>query len=324
MRGEFLLVVLLLGTQPLMGAVSAAEQARPIRIGALTDSWGPTPGVVGLRDGLLELGYRESRDFVIGVRFTQGDVKELPAAARELIQQEVDILFTSNPSAAEAAQRATSKIPIVFANAGDPVGLGLIRGFSQPGGNITGVTDLDLELGPKRLELLHEIIADLQRVLFLHDPAEAFSVAEARGYRQAAQRAGIALMEKAVRTEEDARSTIARLRKGEAQGIVAPRSLSLNIPGFILDATSQKAMPTMFPDIWYVENGGLVSYSPDFHQSGRMAARLVDKILKGADPGKIAVEVNTQIELVINVKVAKGLGLEIPPRVLFRADRLIR
>lgn len=324
MQRYFILLLFLASSGLISGSADAAEQNRPIRIGALTDSWGPTPGIVGLRDGLQELGYRENEQFVIGVRFTQGDVRVLPAAARELVQQGVDILFTSNPSSAKAAQRATSKIPIVFANAGDPVGLGLIRSFSQPGGNITGVTDLDLELGPKRLEFLHEIIADLKRVLFLHDPTEAFSVAEAKGYRQAAQRIGIVLVEKAVRTEEDARSTIARLRKGEAQGIVAPRSLSLNIPGFILDATSQKVMPTMFPDIWYVENGGLVSYSPDFHQSGRKAARLVDKILKGANPGGIPVEVNTKIELVINVKVAKALGLEIPPEVLFRADRLVR
>ncbi len=324
MRRKFLFFVLLLSAGPLMSGISPAEQARPIRIGALTDSWGPTPGIVGLRDGLQELGYREYDQFVIGVRFTQGDVTALPAAARELVQQGVDILFTSNPSSAKAAQRATSKIPIVFANAGDPVGLGLIRGFSQPGGNITGVTDLDLELGPKRLEFLREIIAGLKRVLFLYDPGEAFSVAEAKGYRQAAQRIGIALVEKAVRTEEEARSTIARLRKDEVQGIVAPRSLSLNIPGFILDATSQKVMPTMFPDIWYVENGGLVSYSPDFHQSGRRAARLVDKILKGANPGGIPVEVNTKLELVVNLKVAKALGLEIPPEMLFRADRLIR
>jgi putative tryptophan/tyrosine transport system substrate-binding protein len=324
MRSKFLFLVLLLGTGLLTSGLSAADQARPIRIGALTDSWGPTPGVVGLRDGLQQLGYREHEQFVIGVRFTQGDVAALPAAARELVQQGVDILFTSNPSSAMAAQRVTSKIPIVFANAGDPVGLGLIRAFSRPGGNITGVTDLDLELGPKRLEFLHEIIAGLKRVLFLHDPTEAFSVAEAKGYRQAAQRIGIVLVEKAVRTEEDAQSTIARLRNDDVQGIVAPRSLSLNIPGFILDATSQKVMPTMFPDIWYVENGGLVSYSPDFHQSGRKAARLVDKILKGANPGEIPVEVNTKIELVINVKVAKALRLEIPPEVLFRADRLIR
>ncbi len=324
MRKKFLSILLLLGIWLPMSTTSAAEQPRPFRIGALTDSWGPTPGIVGLRDGLHELGYRENEQFVIGIRFTQGDVTALPAAARELVQQGVDILFASNPSSVKAAQMATRKIPIVFANAGDPVGLGLIRGFSQPGGNITGVTDLDLELGPKRLEFLRQIIAGLQRVLFVHDSTEAFSAAEAKGYRQAAQRLGIVLVDKSVRTEQDAQSAIARLRRGEVQGIVAPRSLSLNIPGFILDATSQKDMPTMFPDIWYVQKGGLVSYSPDFHQSGRKAARLVDKILRGANPGEIPVEVNTKIELVINVKVAKALGLQIAPEILFRADRLIR
>ena len=107
---------------------------KPIRIGALTESWGPTPGVVGLRDGLIELGYRENHDFVIGVRFTQGDIAALPQAARELLQQGIDILFTTTPAPAKAAHVATNRIPIVFYGAGDPIGLGLIKSFARPGG----------------------------------------------------------------------------------------------------------------------------------------------------------------------------------------------
>ena len=126
----------------LTGSADAEERTQPIKIGVLTASWGPTPQAVGLRDGLLELGYRENEQFVLGVRFTQGDLTALPAAARELVQYGVDIIFASEESPAKAAQMATTQIPIVFSGVADPVGLGLIQSFARPGGNITGVTDL--------------------------------------------------------------------------------------------------------------------------------------------------------------------------------------
>jgi ABC-type uncharacterized transport system substrate-binding protein len=182
-------------------SVGAADRSRPLRIGALTDSWGPTPEMVGLRDGLLALGYREPEQFVIGVRFTQGDAAALPAAARELVQLGADIIFASGMNPAKAAQMATNHLPIVFAGGGDPVGEGLIQSFARPGGNITGVTDLGLELGPKRLQVFQELIPGLQRVLFLYNASDPYSVTEAKGYRDAARRLGMELMERPVHTE---------------------------------------------------------------------------------------------------------------------------
>lgn len=135
------LIVLLLSSGLLTGGVSAEERAQPVKIGVLTESWGPTPATVGLRDGLLELGYRENEQFVLGVRFTQGDLAALSGAARDLVQYGVDIIF-SDGYTARAAQLATTRIPIVFAGGADPVGLGLIQSFARPGGNITEVTDL--------------------------------------------------------------------------------------------------------------------------------------------------------------------------------------
>jgi putative tryptophan/tyrosine transport system substrate-binding protein len=309
----------------LTSSVSAEERAQPIKIGVLTASWGPTPQTVGLRDGLLELGYRENEQFVLGIRFTQGDLTALPTAARDLVQYGVDIIVTSEDSPAKAAQMATTQIPIVFSVVGDPVGLGLIQSFARPGGNITGVADLHLELSPKRLEVFHEIIPGLKRVLFPYDAADAEAVAEARAYREAARRLGIELVEKPVRTEEEAQATLAQISKGKVDGILGPISASLNILGFILETSSQQAIPTMFGGAaFWVERGALASYGPDFHETGRQAARLVDKILKGADPAEIPVEVNTKIEFAINLKVAKALGLTIAPEVLYRADRIIR
>jgi putative ABC transport system substrate-binding protein len=280
--------------------------------------------MVGLRDGLHEIGYRENRDFVIGVRFTQGDISALLQAARDLVQQGADVIFTNNPAPAMAARAATQRVPIVFYGAGDPIGLKLIESFARPGGNITGVTDLDLELDSKRLEIFKEMIPGLGRVLFPYDPAEAFALAQAKVYRDTARLLKIGLVEKPVRTQEEAQMTFAGLSRTEIHGIIVPRSLSLNIPGFAREATSRQGIPTMFFGAWHAENGGLASYGPAFYESGRQAARLVDKILKGANPGEIPVEVNNNIEFLINLKVARALRIKIPPEVLYRASRVIR
>jgi len=318
------LVVLLVSSGLLITVAGAAEPAQPVRIGVLNASWGPTPGEVGLRDGLQELGYGENEDFVLGIRFTQGDLAALPAAARDLVQYGVDLIFTAQESPAKAAQMATTKIPIVFVAVGNPVKLGLVQSFARPGGNITGVTELHAELGPKRLEVFQELIPGLKRVMFPYDPTEAATVVEAEVYREAARRLGIELVEKAVRSEEEGQKTLAQVGKGEVDGILAPFGSSLNLYGLVLEATSQPGIPTMFEEAFAVERGGLASYGPDIYESGRQAARLVDKILKGADPAEIPVEVNSKIMFTINLKVAKALGLTIAPEMLYRADRIIR
>jgi putative ABC transport system substrate-binding protein len=324
-KGRLIFLFLFFVSSAVAGAAAtAAEFNKPIRIGVLTDSWGPTPGVVGLRDGLQGLGYRENQDFVIGVRFTQGDIAALPRAARELVEQKVDILFTNNPAPAKAAQVATNRIPIVFYGAGDPIGLGLIKSFAHPGGNITGITDLDLELDGKRLEIFDQMIAGLKRVLFPYDKAEAFSVSQAKAYREIAGRLKITLIEKKITTQAEAQAAFGGIRRNEVDGIVVPRSLSFNIPGLTVEVTSRQRIPTMFFGPWYVEQGGLASYGPDFHQSGRQAARLVDKIIKGTDPREIPVEVNNNIEFVINLKVANASGIKIVPEALYKATRVIR
>jgi len=324
MRRHFILFLLLCGNPLLTFHVAAAERGGPVRIGVLTEGFGPTTGAVGLRDGLKILGYREDKDFVIGVRFTQGDASALPTAARELLQRGLDILFTEGRSATKAAQLETTKVPIVFAGGGDPVGLGLIRSFARPGGNITGVTDLDLELGPKRLEVFKEMIAGLKRVLFPYNPTDAYSVSEAKAYRDAARELRIALVEKEVRTEDEAKAVLGKLKKNGIHGILSPRPMTANIPGYVREAGAQSSMPTMFASTFFAENGGLASYTPNTYESGRMAARLVDKILKRESPGEIPVEANNKIELVINLKVAMALAIKIAPEVLYRANRVIR
>src|SRR5262249_39399968 len=152
-----------LGPEPLW-----AQKSEPTRIGVLTDSWGPTPATIGLRDGLTALGYRESEHFDIGVRFTQGDVGALLQAAPHLLAARSDLICATTTNAAMAARQATTVTPIVFAEVtGDPVKLGLVQSIARPGGNITGVNSLTVELNPKRLEILKELIPGLKHVLLV-------------------------------------------------------------------------------------------------------------------------------------------------------------
>ncbi len=308
---------------PMARAIDA-QSRRLVKIGALTESWGPTPAIVGLRDGLQELGYRENQDFAIGVRFTQGNVAELPEAARNLVRRGVDlIVVSSGGEAAKAAQMATTRIPIVFMGGSDPIEAGLVKSFARPGGNITGIADLEVELVLKRMEIFRELIPGLKRVLLVYDATSAVAVSRLEVHRSAAHRLGLTLVERPVRTEDEARSVISAIRKGEVDGIFSPRALSLNIPGLILDSAPQRAIPTMFHDVFYVERTGLASYSANLYELGRQTARLVDKILKGARPGDVPVEQPTKFELVINLKAAEALGITIPQSILGRADRVI-
>jgi putative ABC transport system substrate-binding protein len=304
--------------------VHADDRNRPVRIGVLTESWGPTPPVVGLRDGLTALGYLEDRDYFLGIRFTQGNRAALPAAARDLVKLGVDLIFADDDQSAKAVQLATSQIPIVFASSDDPIGEGLVQSFARPGGNLTGVADLALDLGPKRLQLFQEMLPGLRRVLFPYGASSASALNEVEIYRRAAHQLGIELVEKPVRTPEEAQDVLIRIQPGEVDGVLPPECCALNIPGFVLDIMTSKRIPAMFDSAFWPERGAVASYGQDYYETGRQAARLVDKILKGQQPGEIPVEVNSKLEFVINLKAAQAMGLTIAPEVLFQADRLIR
>ncbi|HJS56966.1 MAG TPA: ABC transporter substrate-binding protein [Vicinamibacteria bacterium] len=321
--GPLRALVVALACAWLTAAPAEGQRASLVRIRALTEAWGPTTLLVGLRDGLQELGYREDRDFSIGVRFTQGDPTELPAAARDLVKLGVDLIVAADTSnAIKAAQAATDRIPIVFVGGSDPVESGVIKTFARPGGNVTGVADIDVELVPKRMELFREIVPALKRVLLPYDAQNPLAATLLRAHRDAARRLGLVLVERPFRSQEEPQGALAGVRKGEADGILSPRLHSLNIPGFILELGA-KATPTMFHSSFYVERGGLASYGADRHEMGRQAARLVAKILKGAKPADLPVEQPNTFELVVNLRTAKALGLTVPESALLQAGRII-
>jgi putative ABC transport system substrate-binding protein len=252
-----LAITLLLGVTLCGPAARGVGGAEPVKIGALTESWGPTPIIVGLREGLQALGYRDNHQFALGVRFTQGDVGALRAAARDLVEQRVDILFTAGGEALDAAKAATSTIPIVFAGAShDPIGRGFIKSFARPGGNITGVVDLADELAGKRLEVFRDLVPGLRRVLVPYAVNSPYAVLETRAYRDAARQLGIALVEAPVRDQQGAQAVFARLRKNDVHGILLSHSIAWNVPNLAVEAAGRQRIPTMFPASFYVQEGG--------------------------------------------------------------------
>ena len=305
-------------------AAAAAEFERPVRIAVLTAGFGPSPAAVGLRQGLMDLGYGEDEDFTIGVRFTSGRRELLDAAARDLVEAGAHIIVANGAEAAVAALKASAEIPIVFFALEDPVGMGFIESYSHPGGNITGVTDLDNAIAGKRLELFRELIPGLERVLYTYHADNRSAARKTAIYRDAAEKLGLAFISRSYRTQQQAREALSGLRVGGPDGIISPRVGDANIGGLMVEATVERNIPTLFGVGFLVDQGGFVSYGPDFFEVGRDTARLVDKIIKGADPGDIPVEVNNTLHLVVNLKAARAMGIEIPREALYQANRIIR
>jgi ABC-type uncharacterized transport system substrate-binding protein len=304
------------------GAVAQRDRpARPIRIGAVSESWGPTPAMVGLKAGGARLPRaRRLRD---RVRFTRGDFAAVPIVTREFVQQGVDVLVLGSTSALAAAAQSAPQTPVIFIAALDPVALGVVRSYAKPGGNITGVTNEDVQLAPKRLELLQGLAPGTRRVLFAYDAGNSASALELKGYREASRVLGIELVERMVRTQDEAQGVFANLRKGDVQAIMAPFAVTLNIPAFVTETASRLHLPTMFHDAFYVERGGLASYGANFVESGRQAARLLDKIVRGSRAGDIPIEANNRVEFVVNAKVARAIKLTIPRDLFLRIDRVL-
>jgi len=324
-RARVVLLTTLLALLAFMHLAVEGQTRRLVKIGALTEGWGPTTGIAGFREGLLALGYRENQDFVLGVRFTQGDPTELPAAARDLVRHGVDLIVVAGgETVATVAHQATTKIPIVFLGGGDPVEAGLVKSFARPGGNVTGVADLEVELLPKRMEILRELLPGPKRILLVYDATNPGFAPKLQAHRDAARQLGLTMVEKPVRTEDEARAAIVATRQGEVDAMMAPRSLSLNIPGLMLEIAPKQSVPAMFQDAYFVERGGLLSYAANTYEVGRQGARIADRILRGARAADVPVEQPTKFDLVINVKAAKELGIIVPPALLLRADHVIQ
>ncbi len=275
-------------------------------------------------EGMRELGYVEGKNLEIEWRFADGKSQRLPGFAAELIQLKVDIIVTAGTAATSAVQKVTTTIPIVMADASNPVGSGFVKSLAHPGGNITGLSSISTDLSPKQLEMLQSMVPKLSRVAVMVNPGNSAHIATLKNVRAAAQRAGIKIVPVEARTPqeiENAFSVMARENAGAV--IVASDSLFFQLQRQIAQLAAKNRLPSISTRRDYVEAGLLMSYGQHVEDNFRRAATYVAKIFKGAKPGDLPVEQPSTFELFINGKTAKALGLAIPQSLLISADKVI-
>ena len=306
---------------------SQAQQPTKVpRIGYVTvtdDLSSPSPNLQAFRQGLRDLGYVEGKNIVIEFRSAEGKPDRIPSLVTELVQLKVDVLVSQATGGILAAKQATKTIPIVMVTVQDPVARGLIDSLARPGGNITGLIRLTVELSGQRLELLKEVVPGISRVGMLWEDGSSIGV---KGYEAQAPALKIQLQSLEVRgPNPDFEGAFQAAAKGGASALITVTGGLLNrYPKAIADLAIKNRMPSMYERSPFVDAGGLLSYAPNDVDSYRRAATYVDKILKGAKPADLPVEQPTKFEFVINLKTANQIGLTIPPNVLVRADKVIK
>ena len=322
-----LLVLLMLLILAAVHTVEAQQATKIPLIGYLSGSFSSTSPDrrKAFRQGLRELGYVEGKNIVIEWRNADGKFDRLPALAAELVRLKVDIIVTAGPQATRPTKQATSTIPIVMAQDPDPVGNGFVASLARPGGNITGLSSLALELSGKQLELMKEIVPRLSHVAVFGTSTNSGNAQTLREVELAAKAFGVKLQYLDVLSPKDIETAFRAASKGSADAV-----LLLAGPVFVLqraqlaDLALKSRLPTIYPQTEFTEAGGLMYYGTNTPDLFRRAATYVDKILKGAKPADLPVEQPTKFEFIINLKAAKQIGLTIPPNVLARADRVIR
>ena len=274
--------------------------------------------------GMRDLGYVAGKNLVIEWRFADGNYERLPGFATELVRLKVDLIVTHGPQGTEAAQRATKTIPIVAAAVIDPVGGGFAASLGRPSGNITGLTNMHEDLGPKQLELLRIMVPGLSRIAVVANPSNSAHPAVVKSLQAAAQRFDIRVLPVNASTLDDIGRAFATMRRERVGAAILLSDNFLLVQGQKIAALALvNRIPSLFPFREQVEVGGLMGYSANLPDLYRRAATYVDKILKGAKPGELPIEQPTKFYLVVNRKTARTLGLTIPAELLLRADEVI-
>ena len=320
MRREF---ISLLGAAAAWPALTVAQSKRQWRLGALLYSDPQSdPQMEAIRRRLTELGYSEGRNISIEYRYAEGRLDRLPTLAAELVALQPDVILAIGGDVAPTARRVDQKIPLVFVSSADPEQLGLVASLRQPGGNATGVTLLQDELASKRLELLKEAIPNISRVAFIWYPDHPDN--EHREAQRAAQALALRLDSLQVRSSEEIEGALSKVGDAriEAIYVVSSRLTVLNLKKLVLFAAKDR-IPLVGGWGAWAKEGGLFSYGPDAVAMAGRAANYIDKIFKGATPSDLPVERPAKFELIINLKTAAGLGLNLPHSLLSRADELV-
>ena len=304
--------------------VGEAQKApRPFRIGVLNAAWAAShPTVEGLKAGLKELGFVDGRDVTFDIRFTEGKLDTMAVAAEALVKARVDLIFTSQEAATNAAKDATESVPIVFTLVGDPVGASIVTKLGQPGGNVTGVSSLQTELVAKRLEVLKTLAPAVRRVWLVYYSVDLGTTPMVTKALEAAQRLNLEVLPKGVLDANELNRVLREIRRGDA--VLAPEGSNPDLTIAIIEQSLALRVPAVFGTALWIGYGGLISYGPDYYAQGVQAATLVAKILRGARPQDLPVEGAEKIDLAVNLKTAELLGLTVPRKILLRADAFRR
>jgi putative tryptophan/tyrosine transport system substrate-binding protein len=322
----WLVILLTFGMVSISSSTYAQQSANIPRVGWLSLSSTVAPWAIeAFQVGLRELGYVEGQNIAIDFRLADGKQELLPELAADLVRLPVNMMLASSTPAARAAKQATSTIPVIIVAVGDPVGTGLVSSLARPGGNITGLATLIPELSAKRLELLKETFPNISRVAVLYNPANPAKERDWHETLGAARALGMELLPFEVRKADDFEGAFAAIAGSGADALITfVDPVTIRHSQQIVSFAAAHSLPAMYGLEDFVGDGGLMAYGISFPDLYRRAAVFVDKILKGAKPADLPVEQPMRLELVINLKTARSLGLKIPQTVLFKADRVLQ
>jgi ABC-type uncharacterized transport system substrate-binding protein len=325
-RREF--ITLLGGAVALPLAARAQQGERMRRIGVLMNTRADDPNspiyVAALSQGLQELGWSVGRNVQIDYRWIAGDPSLASRHAAELVALSPDVILGSSSPATAALQQATGSVPIVFITVIDPVGAGFVEGLARPGGNLTGFLLFEYGISGKWLELLKEIAPRVTRAAVLRDATIAAGSGQLGAIQSVAPQLGVELHPVGVRNAGEIERAITAFAHGSNDGLIVTGSgLATRHRDLIVTLAARHKLPAVYIRRAFVDNGGLISYGPDFVDQYRRAAGYIDRILKGEKPANLPVQAPTKYELVLNLKTAKALGLDVPPTLLARADEVI-
>lgn len=324
-RREF--ITLLGGAAATWSVAARAQQAGKVwRIGSLSpaSSSGQGDNLKAFMQGLNDLGYIDGKNMHFERRFADGALDRLPALAAELVRANVDVILAESSFAVEAAREATKTIPIVMTGVGNPVGSGYVKSISRPGGNITGLTNVSIEVSSKYLEYLHAAVPNLMRVGVLIDPQHPNHPTVLKQVQVGAQAIGASVSAIELRSVSDINAALSLIQQERLGALIVPPDPTFPIVyRQITEFAISNRLPTMFGQRRGVEAGGLMGYEPNLTDMYKRAAALIDKILKGAKPADLPVEFPTRFQFIINLKTAKALGLTVPPALLTSADEVI-
>lgn len=305
---------------------AAAQQAKILRIGWLSNAVAAnSPFLEAFRGGMRDLGYVEGRNLIIDARWGEGSSEKTDQLAVELVKSNPDVIVTAGGPGTFPVVRAGATMPVVFAFSGDPVEAGIVSSLGRPGRNFTGVTFLSLDLVGKRLELLKEVIPRLKQVVIIANPQHAGEQGELRASQAAAKALGLAVDYHRVRNESEIDNALAVMLKSHSEAMdMFPDALLSRYSEKIAAFAEKNRIPAISGWAVFADRGNLMAYGPNLRDSYRRLATYVDKIVKGAKPADLPVEQPSTVELVVNLKTAKAIGITIPQSVLARADRVIQ